>query len=118
MPHDDVVRALHAAVARRDLDGLRALLGSGMVLTVDAGGRVPAPSSRLHGGNEIAAYLGSVFFDDTVRLDIETVNGSSGLVMRSRWEVLGVLVLEVRRGLVDEGWFVTNPDKLRGWNSA
>lgn len=117
LAHDRVARALVVAAARRDAGGVRRLIASTAVLTVDSGGRAPAPTPVLSGGDEVTAYLIGAFFDPAVQLVVETVNGLPGIVVRDRGTVAGVLVIAVRFGTVQQGWLVTNPDKLRHWNT-
>lgn len=114
-PHERVVREIVAAAASDDAPGLKRMLHPGVVLTVDGGGIVAAPSTALSGASEVAAYLGPLLSDPAASLRIESVNGMPGVVVRRDGAPTGVLCLAVRGGRVREAWLVVNPEKLAGW---
>lgn len=118
MQHERAARALVAAAEAGDRDRLRRLLHSGVELTVDGGGVVPAPTTALHGASEVAPYLSATLLDPAVSLRLASVNGMPGVVVHRGREVAGVLGIRVRGRLIVQAWLVVNPDKLRRWGAG
>ena len=113
--HDRVAKALVAAAASADLAAVGRMLHPGVELTVDAGGKVPAPRSALRGASEVGRYLSGVLFDPAASLRTASVNGMPGIVVRRGGEVTGVLGIRLRRRRIVQAWLVVNPEKLTRW---
>ena len=114
--HDRAARALIAATKATDAVALGRVLHYDATLTVDGGGRIPAPRAPLRGRVAVVRHLLQVLADPEVDTAVESVNGMPGVVVRRDGEVVGVLVLRVRGAVVREAWLVANPDKLASWN--
>lgn len=106
------------AVAGGDRKRWERMLHPDVRLTVDAGGVVPAPDQPLCGAPDVSAYLWGVLAEPETDPRVTSVNGMPGLVVRRQGEVTAVLSLDVRDGLVVEGWLVVNPEKLRTWSAG
>jgi RNA polymerase sigma-70 factor (ECF subfamily) len=114
--HDRAAKALVEAAASADAGALGRMLHPGVELTVDAGGKVPAPRSALSGASEVGRYLSGVLFDPEASLRVASVNGMPGIVVCRRGEVTGVLGIRLRGRRIVQAWLVVNPDKLTGWS--
>ena len=128
LDHQSTVHDLRLAVEARNLSNLVALLDPSVAMAVDSGGKVPADRRIVRGRARVAeracALLENAPVYVTEQLDIteqfditeQQVNGQSGLVLRRKGRVCGVVSVNVRNGLVTDLWIVLNPDKLRHWN--
>jgi RNA polymerase sigma-70 factor (ECF subfamily) len=116
--HDQVARALVAIGAARDIRGLTRLLHPGVALTVDGGGRVPAPQAALEGATEAGIYLAHVLLAPGTALRVDAVNGMPGVIVCRDAAVTGILGFRVRRRRIVEAWLVLNPEKLTRWSCS
>jgi hypothetical protein len=114
--HDRVAKALVAAAASADPRAVGRMLHPGVELTVDAGGKVPAPRSALSGASEVGRYLSGVLLDQAATLRVASVNGMSGVVVCRGGKVTGILGIRLRRRRIVQAWLVVNPEKLTGWD--
>jgi RNA polymerase sigma-70 factor (ECF subfamily) len=114
--HDRVAKALVAAAASADPRAVGRMLHPGVELTVDAGGKVPAPRSALSGASEVGRYLSGVLLDPAATLRVASVNGMSGVVVCRGGKVTGILGIRLRRRRIVQAWLVVNPEKLTGWD--
>jgi RNA polymerase sigma-70 factor (ECF subfamily) len=87
-----------------------------VVLTVDGGGAVAAPSRALEGASIVGEYLGEMLIAMVESQRVESVNGLPGIVLCRAGHVTGVLSIRVRGQLILEAWLVLNPEKLTHWN--
>jgi hypothetical protein len=115
--HDRVAKALVAAAASADPRAVGRMLHPGVELTVDAGGKVPAPGSALNGASEVGRYLSGVLLDPAATLRVASVNGMSGIVVCRGGKVTGILGIRLRRRRIVQAWLVVNPEKLTGWGA-
>lgn len=109
------------------IDALRAALAGGAIervlhrgvrLTIDSGGAASLPAGIVTGRAGSAELLGDLLgrFDDPQDERTE-VNGSPGILIRSRGRVVAVIVASARRRLITELWVIANPEKLQHWNA-
>jgi RNA polymerase sigma-70 factor (ECF subfamily) len=108
---DEVVRWL--AVACRTGD-VTALLAPDAFAVCDGGGRVPAPILPLQGAAEVAWLLHALLPGND--LDVESVNGRAGLVLRRTGRAVAVIAVTCDHDHVTALWVVLNPAKLRAWD--
>lgn len=118
LSHDRVAHALVTVAAAGDRRRLERMLHPGVALTVDGGGKVPAPSTMLEGATEVGAYLAEVLLSPGTTLRVDAVNGMPGVVLCRDAGVSGVLGLRVRERRILEAWLVLNPDKLTRWRDC
>jgi RNA polymerase sigma-70 factor (ECF subfamily) len=116
--HDRVVHALVAVAAAGDSDGLGRMLHPGVALTVDGGGKVPAPLTVLEGAARVGAYLAEVLRAPGTTLRVDVVNGMPGVVVCRDAGVVGIAGVQVRDRRIVEVWLVLNPEKLARWSGG
>ena len=87
-----------------------------MVLTVDGGGKVSAPSAALEGATEVGSFLAELLLAPGTTLRVDAVNGMPGVVLCRDRAVTGILGFRVRDRQILEAWLVLNPDKLARWS--
>lgn len=109
-----IVESFVTAAREGDLAGLERLLAADVTWWSDGGGRVTSARRPIVGREKVLRFLAGAFegFAAQVGLTIAEVNGAAGLVGRDGGRVVGVIVFEVREGLVDRLQAVVNPDKL------
>ena len=99
-----------------DVDRLRELLAADVQMVGDGGGKAPALSRSLIGGDKVARVLASIFpllARINARLEPRVVNGQPGAILRDRdGNLVGTLTLDVLGGRIQTIRSVVNPDKL------
>lgn len=116
-PHHRTVDALRTALIERDTDGVESLLRDDVALVVD-----PGPSSdssmRILTGRRVAtaALLHGTDGGRSVSLEVRSVNGQAGLVLRSGHETTSVVCVDLTGGLISALWIRLRPDQLRHGN--
>ena len=115
--HRALVAGFLAAVDRGDVQTLERMLAEDVVLHGDGGGKVPAVMRALQGRDHairtLAAWWRAGMAGRAVARVVE-VNGEPGAVLRNAaGELLGVIAIEVRDGLIVAIRSVVNPDKLQ-----
>ncbi|GMA23104.1 hypothetical protein GCM10025864_08630 [Luteimicrobium album] len=100
------------ACAEGDAAALVHVLAPDVVLRGDGGGRVPALRAPVAGADAVAQVLLGWRLPHAVEPAL--VNGAPGLVLRDAQDVLSVVALTVRDGVITAIDVVRNPDKLRG----
>lgn len=103
------------AAGARDGRALERMLHPGVVLTVDGGGVVPAPTAALRGASGVGAYLAAMLCEASTAVRADAVNGVPGIVVCRQGRVTGVLSVRIRGDRVREAWLVLNPEKLLRW---
>jgi len=114
------VRALIDAADSANAARIAALLSDRSTLTIDAGAHPAEPSTApLPGPMATAVELLKLLdtFPDRTLIERE-VNGTAGIVVRSRDRVVGVISVALRGSAITQLWAVTNPDKLAHWNRS
>jgi RNA polymerase sigma-70 factor, ECF subfamily len=123
-PRFDADRSEREALAARffdalhkgDVDGLRNLLASDVVLVGDGGGKAPQFARAITGADEVTRMFSSVFarlFEIDVRFEPREMNGQPGAIFRDRDDkVLYTLLLDVVDGRIQTIRAVLNPEKL------
>ncbi|RPK32206.1 sigma factor [Streptomyces sp. ADI93-02] len=115
--HDVVVRSVQRACAADDGALLASLLAPEVTAFFDGGGKVRALVKPVHGRGPVARSLLTLLSRcPRPTLSTQSVNGSSGLVVRHDGQVAAVITLDVVRHHAVQVWVVLNPDKLRTWN--
>ncbi|UGQ11572.1 RNA polymerase sigma factor SigJ [Yinghuangia sp. ASG 101] len=113
----ELVAAFSQACLSGDLDALMRLLDPAVVLRTDGGGKVRALLSVKHGARDVAELLLAVA-DVLVDLQVTTVNGTPGLVLRESGGAVSVVAFLVDRDRIVALDVVRNPDKLTGVGTA
>ncbi|MFD9292787.1 RNA polymerase subunit sigma [Streptomyces sp. NPDC060030] len=115
--HDVVVRSVQRACAADDGALLASLLAPEVTAFFDGGGKVRALVKPVQGRGPVARSLLTLLSRcPRPTLSTQSVNGSSGLVVRYDGQVAAVITLDVVRHHAVQVWVVLNPDKLRTWN--
>jgi RNA polymerase sigma-70 factor (ECF subfamily) len=114
---DELARRFFAAVEQGDTDGLVGLLAADAVLYGDGGGKAPALTAPVHGGERVARLLiGLARRGRAVGVGYAPaeVNGHPGLlILDPDGRLLSVLALDIADGHVQTVRSIVNPDKLR-----
>ena len=114
--HRALVGGFLAAVDRGDVQTLERMLAKDVVLHGDGGGKVPAVMRALEGRDHairtLAAWWRAGMAGRAVARVVE-VNGEPDRASNAAGELLGVIAIEVRDGLIVAIRSVVNPDKLQ-----
>jgi RNA polymerase sigma-70 factor, ECF subfamily len=113
--HTELLERFYQAAGRGDMDGLLALLASGVVMHTDGGGKANALRLPIHGPEKVARA--SVFGLSKLSLlkplqRIAEVNGEPGIVSYVGGRPQSVFTIEVSKGQICAIYIVTNPEKL------
>ena len=115
--HRALVTSFLAAVDHGDVQALERMLAQDVVLHGDGGGKVPAVmrplEGREHAIRTLAAWWRAGMAGRAVARVVD-VNGEPGAVLRdAAGDLVGVMAIEVRDGLIVAIRSVVNPDKLQ-----
>ncbi len=117
-PPGDVERIItefFVAASTGKAEDLIALMAPDVVLHTDGGGKKKAALQPIHGPDKIARFLLAVTpAEAQIDIDWSVVNGAPALLLFIDGELDSVATMTSRDGLVDEIYFVRNPDKLTG----
>jgi RNA polymerase sigma-70 factor (ECF subfamily) len=112
--HTRAVEAFRTACSQGDVQQLVRILDPDVVLRSDGGGRVAGVARRpVVGSHKVARLLVALASRHDGALRHLPVNGSTGLVVESAGEVVGVMGFAVAGQRITEIDFVLNPEKLR-----
>jgi RNA polymerase sigma-70 factor (ECF subfamily) len=119
-PSDDerrrVAERFFAALSG-DAADIAAVLSEDVVMHGDGGGKVPAIARAVHGADRVSRMWANFAKQGAridARIDVVTVNGHPGAVLRAAdGLVIGVVALDVADGKVREIRSIVNPEKLR-----
>lgn len=112
-----LLRAFAAAVEARDEKALLALFAPDATWTADGGGRVPASPRPIVGVERIVRLVLGLqrrFYRNTSTFHLATINGETGLCLRTDGQVASVLSVDTDGDRLLAVYAVVNPDKLRG----
>ncbi|GII05246.1 RNA polymerase sigma24 factor [Planobispora takensis] len=134
-PRFEVDRARRREITERfigaavdgDLEGLVSMLAADATLVGDGGGKVRAPLRSIVGADKIARLLVSIASEtgarrflesiglteaDGITVEFPEINGAPAAVITAGGQVITLLSLVVRDGLIETIYLVVNPDKL------
>jgi RNA polymerase sigma-70 factor (ECF subfamily) len=118
----EVTERFLAAAVGGDVESLLAALAPGVVLVSDGGGRVTAARRPIVGADKVARFLAAVGPQGVgvpgLRIEVAEVNGAPAVVAWTDEGPFMALQLVVADGLVQQVFYVANPDKLRGIAAA
>nr|WSY56434.1 RNA polymerase sigma-70 factor [Streptomyces sp. NBC_00886] len=111
---EELVRSFITAARDGDLAGLEKLLAADVTWWSDGGGKVSAARRPVEGREKVVRFLVGVVDRWATGLDFTAaeVNGESALVGWDGDRLVGVIVFELRDGLIAQVRAVVNPDKL------
>jgi RNA polymerase sigma-70 factor (ECF subfamily) len=114
----EVTERFLAAAVGGDVESLLAALAPGVVLVSDGGGRVKAARRPIEGADKVARFLAAIapLGADVpgLRVEVAEVNGVPGVVAWTDEGPFMALQLVVVDGLVEQVFYIGNPEKLRG----
>lgn len=113
--HMALLERFVAASREGDMSGLLDMLTAGVTLHSDGGGKAIAVPNIVRGADKVARGL--IFginnvLPKTLVFRLTWINGEAGVVTYLNGKPFSTLVLDIRRGLVNAIYIVTNPDKL------
>jgi RNA polymerase sigma-70 factor (ECF subfamily) len=113
--HREVVERFHLAVQLGDIGALLSVLAPDVILVADGGGKVRAPLLPVVGIEKVVRFLGSVASRPlpSQHSDVEIINGSAGIVVRSADGPAAALSFDVDDGTIRAVFLVGDPDKLQ-----
>jgi RNA polymerase sigma-70 factor (ECF subfamily) len=118
----EVTERFLAAAVGGDVESLLAALAPGVVLVSDGGGRVTAARRPIEGADKVARFLAAVGPQGAgvpgLRVEVAEVNGAPAVVAWTDDGPFMALQLVIADGLVQQVFYVANPDKLRGITAA
>ncbi|GAA2046542.1 RNA polymerase sigma-70 factor [Streptomyces cheonanensis] len=111
----DLTERFLAAATQGDLDGLLALLATGVQVVGDGGGRGKAPLRVIADARKAGRFFTGIAGRAPAEFAIRPVelNGGPALLITSGGVPHSVFQLEVADGLVQRVYLQANPDKLR-----
>jgi RNA polymerase sigma-70 factor (ECF subfamily) len=106
-----------SALEQGNVDTVISLLGEDVVLVSDGGGKVSAAAHPIETRDHVVRFLLGVIRkarqdEEGLQVEIAQVNGQTGLVIRSEGGILTIVLLHVERNVIQNLYFVRNPDKL------
>lgn len=112
-----VVPELKRAWLSGDLLGLIALLDPRVSATADGGGQVSAVVRPVVGAVKVAKLLlGVAKQHPGIRLEVASVNGEAGLIVRdASQDLMAVLAVSIVDHRLEHLWIIRNPEKLSAW---
>ena len=111
--HEQAVQAFGAACAAGDLEALLGVLDPDVVWRSDGGGRVSAFREPQHGAAQVARVAIGFARRAPRSIELTTVNGAPGVVLRDADGILTVMAFAVEGGRITAIDSIRNPDKLR-----
>ncbi|MYW17360.1 RNA polymerase sigma-70 factor [Streptomyces sp. SID2955] len=111
---EELVRSFITAAREGDLAGLERLLAADVTWWADGGGKVTAALRPIEGREKTIRFLVGITRRFTAGLDFTAaeVNGEGALVAWTGGTLVGLVVFELRDGLIGQARAVVNPDKL------
>lgn len=117
--HAGAVSAFKSAWETGDLLELVRLLDPAAAAVADGGGLASATPRPVVGAEAVAKLLfGLAERHPGVVLQLTTVNGRAGLVVREGEQPIAVVSFDVVAGRIQRIWAMRNPRKLTGWEPA
>jgi RNA polymerase sigma-70 factor, ECF subfamily len=112
----EVVERFVAAARTGDLGTLLDVLAPDVTLIADSGGKVRAPLLPVAGADKVGRFLLSVAARElpAVEIEVATINGAPGIVVRDGPTAVAVLHVEVTGERALQIYLQANPDKLAG----
>jgi RNA polymerase sigma-70 factor (ECF subfamily) len=113
----EVTERFLAAAVGGDVESLLAAMSPGVVLVSDGGGKVSAARRPIVGADKVARFLAAVgpqAAELDLRLGLAEINGAPAVVAWSDEGPYMALQLVLVDGLVEQVFFMGNPDKLAG----
>lgn len=106
---------LSAAIKNRDNAALVALLEQHAQFHGDGGGKVPAATKPLHGGELVARFMLGVTeaYTADMSVDLVSVNAMPALAWKLDGKLVSIMVIEASGDRIERVYNVANPDKLR-----
>lgn len=98
-----------------NVDHVLSLLTEDAMFVADGGGKAIAAMRPLHMRDHVASYLLDGFrktVQGDLRFEVASLNGETGLVLRSGDEAVGAIIIQLQRGKFARIFVVRNPDKL------
>jgi RNA polymerase sigma-70 factor (ECF subfamily) len=97
-----------------NVDAVLSLLSEDVMLVADGGGKVIAFQDPVQTRDQVARVLLDGFgrIRGKLHLEAASLNGETGMVIRSRDETLAAIFIQLRRGKLARMYAVRNPDKL------
>jgi RNA polymerase sigma-70 factor (ECF subfamily) len=118
----EVTERFLAAAVGGDVESLLAALAPGVVLVSDGGGRVKAARRPIEGADKVARFLAAIgplgAEVPGLRVDVAEVNGAPAVLAWTDEGPFMALQLVVVDGLVEQVFYIGNPEKLRGIAAA
>jgi len=110
-----VMHEFFLACSAGDVARLERLLDPEITVLTDHGAAVRS-IDPVRGAPAATALLVELLADER-EVSKQSVNGDVGLVVRQGNQVVGIVLVNTRNDLVLDVWIVTNPDRLRYWNT-
>ncbi|MEZ4415945.1 MAG: RNA polymerase sigma-70 factor [Gemmatimonadota bacterium] len=113
--HRAVMDRFSEATRQGDLDALLQVLAPDAVVISDGGGKARAALNPVHGADRVARFvLGALerLVPPGLASMAREVNGQPGIVASIHDKPVAVLTADVRDGVIQTLYIVTNPDKL------
>jgi RNA polymerase sigma-70 factor (ECF subfamily) len=115
-----LIEKFKAATEAADEQALLALFTTDVVWTADGGGKAAAGPKPLEGVDRVVTLLMGISrrWRTDRMLEITSVNGEPGLVVRDGHRVTAVMAFELERDRIARVYAVINPDKLPAAGSS
>ena len=114
----EVTERFLAAAVSGDVETLLAAMAPGVVLIADGGGKVTAARRPIVGADKVARFLAAVGPQGAhlpgLRVELSELNGAPAVVAWTDDGPFMALQLVLADGLVEQVFYVANPDKLAG----
>ena len=115
--HRRILDSFVRAASQGDMEALTATLSADVVLWADGGGKARGAATRpVRGRDAVARFvLASTRFAPapTTRVDLASVNGEPGLILRDGDRPFAVITFELEDDRISALRVVANPDKLQ-----
>lgn len=109
--HGILLRRFLAAAHEGDIEQLRNVLHSGVVLWTDGGGKVKAALNPVYGPDRVGRFAVGIYGGADIEFSMQELNGLPSAVIRFH-SATYLVSISVDNGVIDRLFIMGNPDKI------
>ncbi|ULO07104.1 RNA polymerase sigma factor SigJ [Paenibacillus sp. 19GGS1-52] len=114
---EEWVHRFLSVLEQGNIDGVIAMLHNDVVLISDGGGKANAAVHPIVSRDYVARFLIGLsgkkpLYEQGIQVELKIINGQTGLTIHSNDGLTTVVLMHVERNLIQNIYFIRNPDKL------